>query len=315
MPIVVRMSSSVALANCAPRLRQLANLMRRVRALGHVGRGTALQVPIGQPRNLAEERRAQARFEPPAKTERHRRDRHLEEQEDPRQAHDRGHRREALARERQVSAEIEQASKEQRFHDDAGGRKEQARREEPRAPEPRRLAGATGDVGPAGAALRAARRPRLEWQRRPLCAPALRPVARLARTRALRPRTSTCSPAVDAAAAASPSSSPTGTTAAGSAAARARFQIVVEACGRHRARLNPPVRRSAAIMRSVASTVANPCQPSSSDASRRRSSRTRRLSPHASRARAQAVVIQSPTPPTIATPPPGRAWCARTARR
>ena len=94
--------------------------MRRVRALGHVGRWTALQVPIGEPRDLAEERRAQACFEPPANAERHCRDRHLEEQEEPRQAHDRSHRREALAREGQVSAEIEQASKKQCLHDDAG---------------------------------------------------------------------------------------------------------------------------------------------------------------------------------------------------
>ena len=79
------------------------------------------------------------------------------------------------------------------------------------------------------------------------------------------------------------------------------------------ARLNPPARRSAAIMRSVASMVARPCHPSSSDASSRRRSRTSRLIPHGLGARAQASRERGPTRPTIATPPPARASSARTA--
>ena len=76
---------------------QLANLVRRVRALGHVGRRAALKVSIGEPRDLPEEGRPQSGFEPPSHSERHRRDRQLEQQQDAGQAQDRHHRGETLA--------------------------------------------------------------------------------------------------------------------------------------------------------------------------------------------------------------------------
>ena len=113
-------------------VRQLANLMRRMRALGHVGRGTALEVSIGQARDLAQERGAQARFQPASKTERHGGDRQLEEQQDSRQRHERGDGREPLAGERQVRAEVEEAPEKQRLRHDAGRREEQCGEERQR---------------------------------------------------------------------------------------------------------------------------------------------------------------------------------------
>ena len=151
MPIVVSDELERRSRELRAEVGQLANLMGRVRALGHVGRRAALKISVGEPRDLPEECRTQACFEPPSHPERHRRDGYLEQQEHPRQAHDRDHRGQALARERQVRAEIQKAPKEQRLHDDTGRREEQRARKNggdsapsARMSETRCLAGRTG---------------------------------------------------------------------------------------------------------------------------------------------------------------------------
>ncbi len=108
-------------------LGQLADLVQAVRALGHVGGQPTLEVAVGQARDLAQERDAQAQLELPADAQDPGRQRDLEQGQRDEEQEDRRHRAESLGGETEIGPQVQQAAEQQRLeHDPRGGEAERA---------------------------------------------------------------------------------------------------------------------------------------------------------------------------------------------
>src|SRR5262245_41905301 len=104
-------------------------------ALGHVRRGSALEVAIAEVRDLSEECKAQTRLQVSSKAQQTRRDGELEEEQHGDEADQYPEGAQALSVEAQLATEVEEATEEQGLDDEFPSGEEQRRHQDSRGQE------------------------------------------------------------------------------------------------------------------------------------------------------------------------------------
>ncbi len=135
MPAKVKRSSLAVRTDHSPSSGTSAQAVDAVAAVRHVGRQPALEIAVAEPRDLAQERHAQPRFEMPPEAQSAAEDRQVEQHEESDGGDQQADGADPLAAEVEEPPEIEERAEEERLDDDAQPGHEERERDDTRRQE------------------------------------------------------------------------------------------------------------------------------------------------------------------------------------